>query len=132
MNTKEPLKKWPDFFVPGAPPADAAPASGEAFRLVPGIPPNPNDFRATREEFPERSYEGIELINSCATSFHTALEASKRTRQRYKGLKLHRIARGTLTSNHGVQKPTGGRDHLSVWLFLDARPHLAFTVDAEI
>ena len=132
MIPKVPAPTWPAFFPPGVPPEDAISATGLAFRLVRTIPPVADDFLATVKEYPDRTYEGEEFVNACATSFHTDLEASTRTRGRYKGLRTRRIARGVLGAELGAQKPTGGRCHLSVWLFVEARPHLAFATDGEI
>ena len=131
MNDHARPRNWPAFFPPGVPPADATPATGIAFRLVRALPPLADDFRATVEEFPERLYEGEDRVNACATSFHTHIEASQRTRKRYKGLRERRIARGLLVADLGAQKLTGGAAHLRVWLFVEATPHLVFTTDGE-
>lgn len=125
--------RWPSFFRPGAPPHDAVPAEGRAFRLVRQIPPSPRDFEATLEESPEREPELSEdnVINACGASFHVNLAASCRTRSRYKGFRNSRIAMGELHPDMGKKKLTGQLDHLTVWFYVGATPHLSICVDAE-
>lgn len=134
MTFTAPSLSWPADFPVGVPPRDAVPARGTAFRLVKSIPPTADDFLATIVEHPNpsRQYEGDDLVNAHAASFHTDLEASKRTRKRYKGLRERRIASGVLVAEFGVQKPTYGPGHLSVWLYEQARPHPSFVKDAEV
>lgn len=131
MEAKNRAAKWPSFYSEGVPPDDSVPANGVAYRLVRVIPPDRQDFRSTIEEGSGRTFAGEDFVNACGTSFHTNLESSRRTRKRYRGFRDRKIATGALTPDMGRQKPTYGDGHLTVWLFVDARPQVAFVQDAE-
>lgn len=131
MGGKKTVSRWPAFFPEGVPPEDSVPATGIAYRLVRTIPPRGEDFCSTLEERRDHNFTGEHLVNACGTSFHTNLQASRRTRKRYRGLRDRKIATGELTTRMGRQKPTYTPGHLTVWLFVDAQPHLAFVTDAE-
>lgn len=96
MEATNSAAKWPAFYSEGAPPDDSVPANGIAYRFVRVIPPCREDFQATLEDPRGRTFIGEELVNACGTSFHTNLEASRRTRKRYKGLRNRKIATGEL------------------------------------
>ena len=81
MNTVNALIEyaWPDDFIDGIPPKTSAPAQGKVFRLVDTIPPIESDFRQTREENPNRTYNTIEAKRmSFGVSFWADIEELKK------------------------------------------------------
>src|SRR5438876_803885 len=117
MATSRGPYTWPDFFPHGVPPPDAIVAIGRAFRLVSAIPSTAADFRSSYEEAPHRDY-GASFWKACGTSFHSDIDDSRKTRARFKALRMKRIAVGELRPEWGVMmaSPTAlSKSHLTVW-----------------
>lgn len=124
---------WPDVFPEGVPPSSATDADGVAYRIVRTIPANPVDFRSTWDEQPKRraTFAGEDLVHAHGCSLHRELADSVRTRDKFPALRTRRIARGELEASHGVVEPTRGQSHITLWMYVEARPDTAFFADAE-
>lgn len=133
-SNASPGEGWPDFFPAGVPPAAASNASGRAFRLVRTIPSQEIDFLPSCVEYPSRwTSDSPHYPQACGASFHTSLEASRRTRLRFRPLRGRLIAEGILVEAHGKMLTTGNDPHhITVWVRVDSEIHLAFAANAEL
>lgn len=119
--------QFPDDWPEGCPPEDAEPAAGQVFRLVKS---NPTDFASHHElgTLPK----GPACLRCGLSVFRTREDADHQHRAYPK---LGRYAAiGTLEAQHGVAKPTLGRQptHTTWWPYEGVDRQSVFTTVEEL
>jgi hypothetical protein len=133
MNTVNALIEyaWPDDFIDGIPPKTSAPAQGKVFRLVDTIPPIESDFRQTREENPNRTYNTIEAKRMpFGVSFWADIEELKKKQHKYrKALGKKKVVSGVLVPELGFATDPDKISHRTLWKQIGSEPHLHINVE---
>lgn len=121
---------FPEDWPNGCPPADATPASGEAFRLVKHKPPVAADFLTHSER-------GLLLrANPClrrGLSVFTEIEGAVHMHELFPKIGEF-VAKGTLTGEHGKSKPTEGKHpaHSTWWPYEGVERKAPFQVVRDL
>ena len=104
---------FPENWPSDCPPQDAVEAEGAVFRIVNHDPPADDDFLTNFEsgEFPTRP-----ACLRCGLSVHRILADAIHTKTKYPKIGS-RIAKGTLTMEHGKTKQTGQASHTTWWVY---------------
>lgn len=130
MATQSKVSRFPAWFPPNCPPADAADAEGVVFRFVSRNAVDAEDFLShyERGEAPR-----AQPCRRCGLSVYRTLESARSKlrdlRGRYPDRFATYIAEGTLTPEHGKIKQEGkDRDHHEWWAYEGVERRLPFRV----
>lgn len=119
--------KWPNSFPDDIPNLDEViPAHGKVFRLVKKCPPDGDDFRMHREDYPGYLYSKSDIPKSYGVSFWSELSQIKQVKLNYPSPDQFgnmSIVSGELISSLGVvcHEVDG---HVTLWVQEGAKPHL--------
>jgi hypothetical protein len=80
---------------------------------------------ALNPNHPHQPFKAEKLCLACGLSVYQTLDAIKKTRQRYKGLRDQSIARGIIGVADGLILETHGHSHVTWWTTIPD-PHLKF------
>ncbi|CAN5901330.1 hypothetical protein BH11MYX4_BH11MYX4_01930 [soil metagenome] len=119
---------WPDHYPHSCPPADAAPVSGDVYRLVENDPPTTADMQ---------SYFVLNLASGqdckrCSLSCYRNVDDANQLRDSVPKFRGHKIAQAALGPGHGRIDATGKNGHRSLWVAKAHVPtiHVLFKVVA--
>lgn len=113
IDLDDEIKKFPDYFPSGCPPATAKDSSGECFRIVKTSPMTDDDFKSYKEldKLPNANQCkrcGVSVFDSAANAkFHLDLRPDLGTV----------IAKATLDNSHGKLSDASGSGsgHMEWW-----------------
>jgi hypothetical protein len=104
---------FPDDWPQGCPPADAADANGEVFRIVKADPLSATDFRSYHEMGIARG----DPVLRCGLSVFRLRSDAEHVSRMFPNLGKV-IARATLRPEHGKVKQTGRPSHTTWWPYV--------------
>jgi len=105
-------QEWPANYPPSCPPEDAAPTGGDVYRFVGNDPPKPDDMRSWLELGLGKGRDCQRAALSCSLTREHLEEVRRAVPTR----RSDRIARATLSVEHGKLAQTGALGHHSLWL----------------
>ncbi|WBB52419.1 hypothetical protein [Verrucosispora sp. WMMD573] len=133
--------KWADDLPEQCPPAAAAPASGDYYRVVKALPLTKRDFRRPRDLPRTEPFAPNKMCQASALSLYGNLTDAQRAIVLVPGFRKRRLAVGTLSPICGVTQVTPSRpphtheilkSHTSWWFPTNIEPSSFFeAVDDE-
>ena len=128
MTEQSDAPRFPEWFTPGCPPADAVEISGTIFRFVANKPIDPYEFLSYHET---RGGANGPACERCGLSVFRKLEDLRKTLRHLwrnypdRAYGPHVVKR-EVSSSDGMMKPTRGPGHHTWWAYEGVQRHAAF------